>query len=366
MLLSLTTGLTLVAGMVPQTSPAQDSTRTIATGSNIPLTADAPDEYVVKKGDTLWDISKVFLRQPWYWPEIWYVNPQVENPHLIYPGDVLKLVYIEGKPRLVIADRGSAGTTRLSPQVRREKLSDAITAIPYAVIAGFAGRPILLTKEQVETAPYLVAMRDEHMIGAVGNEVYAMGLEGEQPDSRYNIIHVEGKLTDPDTKDLLGYTGVYVGAASLASPGEVSKMVLVETAREALQGDKLFPQAIDVSSDFVPHSPDADVDATVIAVRSMTVMGQYNIVALNRGTESGLEPGHVLTVERSSGTVRDKYSKGGLSTAGYSLLPGGKKVQLPPERVGVVMIFKAYDGMSYGLIMETTHEVREGDRAKNP
>lgn len=367
--LSLIAGLTVMAGIVPQTSSAQvgEGGRSVGAGSNIPLTADAPDQYVVKRGDTLWDISKVFLREPWYWPEIWYVNPQVQNPHLIYPGDVLKLVYIEGQPRLTIAERGGAGVKRLSPDVRREPLSQAITAIPYEVIAGFAGRPSLLTKDQVEEAPYVVAMRDEHIIGGMGNEVYAKGIGSAETESRYSIIHVEGKIKDPETNDLLGYTGVYVGAGAVARSGDPAKLMLTETAREALQGDKLFPESLDPPTDFVPHSPDSEIDASVIAVRSMTVMGQYNIVALNRGTESGLEPGHVLSVERLSGSVRDKYSKGGLASgAGNKLMTGGKKVVLPPERVGVVMVFKAYDRISYGLIMETTHEIREGDRARNP
>src|SRR5512138_3145655 len=125
LVLSLATGLTFAAGFLPASLSAQEGERTIATGSNIPLTADAPDEYVVKPGDTLWDISKVFLRDAWYWPEIWHVNPQIQNPHLIYPGDVLRLVYIDGQPRLTLADRaqGGDGTRRLSPQVRREPLS---------------------------------------------------------------------------------------------------------------------------------------------------------------------------------------------------------------------------------------------------
>src|SRR4029450_8138628 len=145
----------------------QDSQRTIATGSNIPLTADAPDQYVVKTGDTLWDISKVFLRDPWYWPEIWYVNPQVENPHLIYPGDVLKLVYVDGQPRVTLAERPEGGGgKRLSPQVRRGPLSQAIPAIPYDIVASFMGRPTLLDKNTVDTAPYVVAMRNDHIIGA--------------------------------------------------------------------------------------------------------------------------------------------------------------------------------------------------------
>jgi hypothetical protein len=363
--LGLVAGLTAFTGLT--TATAQDSSRTIATGSNIPLTANAPDEYVVKPGDTLWDISKVYLRDPWYWPEIWYVNPQVQNPHLIYPGDVLKLVYIDGQPRLTLAERaeGSDGTKRLSPQVRREPSSRAITAIPHDVIAGFAGRPVLLDKDQVNKAPYVVAMRDGHVIGGAGNEIYARGIQNAQPEERYSIIHVEGELVDPDTRKLLGYTGVYVGSGPVMVSGDPAKLMLTETAREALQGDKLFPESIDVSLDFVPHAPETQIDATVIAVKDMTVMGQYHVVALNRGSNAGLEAGHVVAIERAGGVVLDKFSKGGLS-ARSSNLKRGKAVQLPAERAGIAMIYKTYDRMSFALIMEATHEIREGDRATNP
>lgn len=363
--LGLVAGLTAFTGLT--TATAQDSSRTIATGSNIPLTANAPDEYVVKPGDTLWDISKVYLRDPWYWPEIWYVNPQVQNPHLIYPGDVLKLVYIDGQPRLTLAERaeGGDGTKRLSPQVRREPSSRAITAIPHDVIAGFAGRPVLLDKDQVNKAPYVVAMRDGHVIGGAGNEIYARGIQNAQPEERYSIIHVEGELVDPDTRKLLGYTGVYVGSGPVMVSGDPAKLMLTETAREALQGDKLFPESIDVSLDFVPHAPETQIDATVIAVKDMTVMGQYHVVALNRGSNAGLEAGHVVAIERAGGVVLDKFSKGGLS-ARSSNLKRGKAVQLPAERAGIAMIYKTYDRMSFALIMEATHEIREGDRATNP
>lgn len=362
--LSLMASLTVMAGMVPVTSTAQEATRTIATGSNIPLTADAPEQYIVKPGDTLWDISKVFLREPWYWPEIWYVNPQVQNPHLIYPGDVLKLIYVDGQPRLTVAERGGEGTKRLSPQVRREPLSQAITAIPYEVIAGFAGRPILLDKDQVKNAPYIVALRDEHMIGAAGNEIYARGIEDASVESRYSIVHVDGPLRDPENNDLLGYTGLYVGSGPVAVSGDPAKLVLTESVREALQGDKLFPESVEVKSDFVPHAPATDIDAAVIAVRSASIMGQYQLLALNRGSQAGLEPGHILSIQQGGTTVRDKFRKGGLN-AGTSM-GRGSKVQLPDEQIGMVMIFNTTPRMSYALVVESTHEIREGDRARNP
>jgi len=367
--LSLIAGLTVTTGLLPVSSTAQDSQRTIATGSNIPLTADAPNEYTVKTGDTLWDISKVFLRDPWYWPEIWYVNPQVENPHLIYPGDVLKLVYIDGQPRVTVGDRGgpteSGGGKRLSPQVRREPLSQAITAIPYDVIAGFMGRPTLLDGDQVKKAPYVVALRDGHVIGATGNEIYAKGIGSAAADSRYSVIHVEEKLYDPETRDLLGYSGLYVGSGPVATTGDPAKLLLTDSAREALQGDKLFPESVDVNVDFVPHAPASDINARVIAVRDHTRMGTFQVIALNRGQRAGLEPGHVLAISQAGSVVRDSYSKGGMS-ATTSTRGHGKAVQLPDERIGLAMVFKAFDRMSYALVMETSHEIRQGDLARNP
>jgi hypothetical protein len=365
LLLSLIAGLTIVSGIVPVSS-AQEP-RTMPSGSNIPLAANAPEEYVVKPGDTLWDISQVFLRDAWYWPEIWHVNPQVQNPHLIYPGDVLRLVYVDGQPRVTLAERaqGGSGAKRLSPQVRRSPLSQAITAIPYDVIASFMGRPTLLDKDQVRTAPYLVAMRDGHLIGGVGNEVYARGIGEAAVESRYSIIHIEEKLVDPDNNNLLGYTGIYVGSGPVMTAGDPAKLLLTETNREALQGDKLFAESVDVNVDFVPHAPGSQVDAAVIAIKSHTVLGQYQVVALNRGSSDGLEPGHVLAVYQAGESVRDTYSKGGLA-AGSGINKLGKRVQLPDERAGEIMIFKAFENMSYALVMEATREISQGDRAKNP
>jgi hypothetical protein len=368
LVLCVAAGLTLAAGFIPVSSVAQDGTRTIATGSGIPLAPNAPEEYVVKTGDTLWDISKTFLREPWYWPEIWYVNPQIENPHLIYPGDVLRLVYIDGQPRLTIGERGDAavvsgGAKRLSPQVRREPLSSAITAIPYDIIASFMGRPTLLDKDQVKKAPYVVAMRDHHIIGAAGNDIYARRLKDAPVDARYSVVHVEEELRDPENNDLLGYTGMYVGASVVTAAGDPAKLTLTETSREALQGDKLFPESVDVNLDFVPHAPSQDVKASVIAVNSHTLIGQYQIVALNRGTRHGLAPGHVLDVGQRGAVVRDRYGSGGL---GARNLGRGTKVELPNERIGTVMVFKAYDRMSYALVMDATQPIAHGDIATNP
>jgi hypothetical protein len=315
----------------------------------------------------------MFLREPWYWPEIWYVNPQIANPHLIYPGDVLRLVYIDGQPRVTLERggetvQGGRGGKRLSPEVRREPLSQAITAIPYDIVASFMGRPTLLTKEQVKTAPYVVAMRDSHMIGALGNEVYARGIGDAQPETRFSVIHVEEELRDPDNNALLGYSGMYVGSGPVVTAGDPAKLIMTDSTREVLQGDKVFPESVEVNVDFVPHAPTTEIDASIMAVRSHTMMGQYQVVALNRGSKAGLEPGHILAVYKRGDVVRDSFKEGGLAARRSRSRSSsfGNSVQLPDERAGVLMVFKAFDRMSYALVMETTHEIRQGDRAKNP
>jgi hypothetical protein len=247
-------------------------------------------------------------------------------------------------------------------------LDQSVIAIPYEVIAGFLGRPSLLEKNEVKTAPYLVAIRGDHMVGAAGNEIYARGLGNAETEARYNLIHVEEPIRDPENNDLLGYTGVYVGAGPIVTAGDPAKLVLLESSREAFQGDKLFPEATSTPLDFVPHPPATDVDAAVIAIQSLSIVGQYQILALNRGTESGLEPGNVLAIVQSQAPARGDYSRGGLGArktklTGWQL---NRKTPLPEERVGLVMVFKAYDRMSICLVMESESEIRFGDRARNP
>ncbi len=372
--------LTLAAAVVatltlalPTTSGAQadGATRTIATGSNIPLAPNAPDRYTVKSGDTLWGISQVFLRDAWNWPEIWYVNPQVENPHLIYPGDVLTLVYVDGQPRVTLGERGATaaavggGAEKLSPQVRSEALPQSITTVPYEIIAAFMGRPTLLDRNQVKSGPYIVAMRDGHLVGATGNQVYARGLENAAVDGRYSVIHVGEPLRDPENRDILGYHGLYVGSGAVSQTGDPTTLVLAQSLREALQGDKLFPEDVSVTADFTPHAPAASIDGAVMAVDDYSVVGQYQVVAINRGTREGMEPGHVLAVHEAGGTVRDVYSGGG-QTAGLKTGGFSKRVQLPEERTGLVMVFKANERMSYGLVMEAVRPIRTGDLIRAP
>jgi hypothetical protein len=334
---------------------------------SVPLAPEAPDTYVVKRGDTLWDISAVFLRDPWYWPEIWYVNPAIQNPHLIYPGDVLHLVYIDGRPRVMV---GRAGDVRLSPQVRSQPLTDAVRAIPYDLLMTFVERPSVLTKDDVKDRPYVVGIRDRHIIGSTENEVYGRGLEEPAAGARYTIVNVGEKLRDPDDGDLLGYIGHYAGTAQVIdNTGEDRKslahMRVVESGREILQGDKLFPAETDIGADFVPSAPSkTDLDGQVIAVvDGVYVAGRYQVLAINRGARDGLVPGNAVGIFARGELVRDRYDQ---SSTWRSMSTNYQKVRLPTERSGTLLLFKVHDRMSYGLVMESTVDMRVGDYIQHP
>ncbi len=344
--LALALGLALPAGTA--TGQEQGIDRRV-----IPIAPDAPQRYVVQRGDTLWDISAKFLTDPWYWPEIWYVNPQVANPHLIYPGDVLSLIWVDGRPQLVL-ERG--GAVRLSPRVREQPLSEAIRAIPYDAVAAFMSRPTVLAKEQIKDAPYVARARDDRLIAASGNELYVRRLGNASLNSRYNVYHVGEPLKDPDDGDVLGYKGMFTGQADLKRQGDPATMQMVGSARETLEGDILLPDRVDVNLDFIPRAPKRAVDGTIMSVADeRLVTGEYDVVVINRGARHGLEPGHVLEIWERGDKVRDR-TKHRVSGS----------MQLPDERIGVFMVFKTWDRLSYGLTLESARVVQVGDAVRSP
>ena len=335
---------------------------------SVPLAPDAPDTYVVKKGDTLWDIAGVFLKYPWYWPEIWYVNPQVENPHLIYPGDVLRLVYVDGKPRITV---GTAGEVRLSPQVRTDPLGQAIRTVPYDILMNFVQRPSLLTKKQVDKAPYVVGFRSRHIVGSSANELYVKGLENPPPGTEYTIVHPGEELRDPDDGDLLGYVGHYAATTRVITTTDakhedpLTHLTVLDNGREINQGDKVFPAKTKFGDDFVVSAPkDTKLDGQVLAVvDGLAVAGRYQVLAINRGKRDGLVPGNVVAIYARGVDVRDLYSRGQdwtKFTANYAT------VKLPDERSGTLLLFTVTDRMSYGLVVESTQPMRIGDFIKHP
>ena len=316
----------------------------------VPLAAGAPDEYVVQVGDTLWDIAGTFLKDPWYWPEIWYVNPEIENPHLIYPGDVLGLVYIDGQPRITNV---RASTYRLSPQARVTPLTEAVTSIPYEDVAAFLSSGVILERSQADSLPYLLATRGDHMMASAGNQIYVRGLSETAPGSRYSVVHVGEPLYDPDDDRLIGYQGINVGDGTLRRGGDPATVALTDSSREAKPGDRLLPEAVDIPLNFYPRAPSSPIEGRIVSVvGGVTQIGQYMVVVLNRGSNNGVSIGDVLTVWQTGQKIDDRF--------------GGGNVKLPDEEAGTIMVFKTFDRISYGLVMEATQAIHIHDTIRNP
>ena len=320
------------------------------TNQPVPLAEGHPNEYVVQVGDTLWDIAATFLKDPWFWPEIWYINPDIENPHLIYPGDVLGLVYINGQARITNV---RASTYRMSPQARITPLSEAVSSIPFESVAAFLSSGVVLEKSQADALPYLLETRGDHMIASAGNEVYVRGITNDAPSTRYNVIHVGEPLVDPDDNRMIGYHGEMIGEGSLRRTGDPSTVALTSTSKEARTGDRFLPASVDVPLNFFPRSPSSNIDGRIISVAGgVTQIGQFQVVVMNRGSNNGLAVGDVLTVFQAGAVVKDRV-KGG-------------NIRLPDEEAGTVMVFKTYDRISYGLVMEATDAIHILDAVRNP
>ena len=316
----------------------------------VPLAEGHPNEYVVQVGDTLWDIAGTFLKDPWYWPEIWYVNPDIENPHLIYPGDVLGLVYIDGQPRITNV---RASTYRMSPQARVTPLTEAVSSIPFEDVQAFLSSGVILEKSQADSLPYILTTRGDHLIASAGNEIYVRGLTQETLGTRFNVVHVGDPLYDPDDNRLIGYQGISVGEGVLRRGGDPSTVALTDTSMEAKPGDRLLPEEVDIPLNFVPRSPSTAIDGRIVSVvGGVTQIGQYMVVVMNRGTNDGISVGDVLSVFQTGEVMKDRF--------------GGGNVRLPDEEAGTVMVFKTYDRISYGLVMEATQAIHVHDMVRNP
>ncbi|MCG7200350.1 LysM peptidoglycan-binding domain-containing protein [Marinobacter pelagius] len=314
------------------------------------LRSDHPERYTVVKGDTLWDISARFLNNPWYWPEIWHVNPQVANPHLIYPGDRLALVYIDGKPR--VTKVASNGVVKLSPQVRSERIDTPIPAIPLDAISSFLTDTRIVSPEELEGAPYVLEGEDGRILTGAGDRVYA---RGDKPADKVGIFRRTKEFRDPDTGEFLGLEARSIGAGNItAENGDVLTLRLTKSNQEIRIGDRLLT-SVDrpIATSFVPSAPEETVEGEMIAVDGgVSQIGQYDVVAINRGERDGLEAGNVMAVLKSGNLVRDPVT--------------GETIELPSERAGLLMVFQAYEKMSYGLVLQATRPLSVGDKVTNP
>lgn len=313
-----------------------------------------PERYVVVKGDTLWDISERFLKSPWLWPEVWHANPQVTNPHLIYPGDIIGLVYIDGKLRLTTLKEGpNNGVVKLSPQIKATPISAAIPTIPLDSISSFLSQNRIVDRKEMDAAPYVLIGRENHLITGSGDTIYARGdVKGAEKVAVYRASET---YIDPETNELLGFEAKAIASANVDQVNnEVVTLSITRSSEELRQGDRLLPtEDRMINSNFLPSKPEYDIQGKMIAVNSgVGNIGQYNVVVVNRGERDGIKEGNVLAVYKAGGLVRDPYTK--------------EKIELPSQRAGLLMVFRVFDKLSYGLVLKATRPLAVMDEVRTP
>jgi len=334
-----------------------------------------PDVYVVKKSDTLWDISAQFLEKPWLWPEIWQVNPQVQNPHLIYPGDVLSLVYIDGKPKIT----RKAGVIKLSPEIREISRGAAISALPLDVIKPFLVGARVVSKEQLNTAPYMLASDGDHLLAGKHVRIYARGVEQAEVQASYALFRKGDAYIDPVTQEVLGLEAIHLGEATVARTGDPVTLDITKSVQEMRKGDRLLPiDAQHLQPYFYPHAAKTETNGQIISVyEGVTQIGQFHVVIINRGTREGIEVGHVFSVWKKGEMFDDKIAKqrreesddySAFSEFADSITGNGKNdmVQLPDEEAGEIMIFRTFEKVSLALVMTANRPIHLLDKIRNP
>ncbi len=325
-----------------------------AVAQKIALNPQHPDRYVVVKGDTLWDISARFLRDPWLWPEVWQANPQIANPHLIYPGDVITLEFQDGKPVLRL-QRGRR-VVKLSPRVRKQPLSQAIPTIDPESIRHFLNQARVVSEKELKEAPYVLGGVEKRLLtGSPGEKIYARGVSAGNP-GRWGVYRVGETYRNPDDKkEILGHEVVKVADAVLDRGGDPATLRLLDVKREIRAGDRLLPIGEEMASApyYLPRPPRFDVKGRIISIfDGVSMVGQYQGVVLDLGRRHGIEQGHVLAVYQSNGKLKDPLT--------------GKMVQLPDERAGTLLVFRTFDKVSYALLMQSTRPIHLMDTVRAP
>ena len=340
----------------------------VLAAEHVTLNPNHPDRYVVVKGDTLWDIAERFLNEPWRWPDVWQVNPQIKNPHLIYPGDTLVLSFVNGKPQISIAndsmpmqdqaesDQAKGSTVKLAPRVRSSAISKAIPAIPIDAIQQFLTRPYVADKRQLDRAPYIVDFADEHIAGGSGFRAYVRAIRGGR-NTKFDVVRPGKPYRDAQTGEILGYEALFIASSELQRSGDPATVLLNAAELEVLKGDRLIPTTEDKPlATFFPKPPKRKVHGSIIAVlNGVNQIGQYNIVVVDRGQANGLEAGNILAIDQRGEVVRDTVTANSSDT-----------VKLPNERAGTLMIFRTFPRVSFGLVMRATKALHVNDRVRNP
>lgn len=382
-----------------------------ALADTLKLQDNAPDSYVVVKGDTLWDISGRFLKDPWRWPQIWNLNrAEIKNPHWIYPGDLIVLDRSGNEPRLSLVRGGKNGmrTVKLSPGVRVADIGgDAIQSIPIRVIHPFLSQPRVVPEGAFDDAPFILGSNTERVVLAAGDDAFATG--GKDGVTRWNVLRPGKALKDPETGEVLGYEVEYLGDARTLVAGAPQKIRITQSAQEILPRDKLVEADDSTTFEYLPHAPEGKINGRIIsAYGGLTDSGRYQTVVINRGSRDGLEPGQVLSVFREGQAVtltRDEKDRMTWVNEEIAGVPNGdawlyndvrclkengkatydqaadvrsafrstcltnhsdRAVKLPDARSGLVMVYRVYDRVSYALIMQSDGPVYLLDTVRNP
>ena len=348
-------------------TPAQQAQAATAAQAGIPeseLSATAPAQYTVRRGDTLWAISGKYLKRPYRWPELWGMNrEQIRNPHLIYPGQILYLHHANGRAWLSSSPASADGSTvRLSPHTRVSgQDGDAISSIPAAAIEPFLTQPIVVDEETLATPARIFSLPEGRVYLGKGENAYARGLpegEGGQAGTEWQAYRPVRPLKDPVTGNVLGYEADFLGTLRVVraatGPQAVTKMEVLSSKEEMGVGSQLMPLPPRVPVRYVPHAPEGDVHGAVAKVTGgVRFGGTDQVVVLNIGSQQGLEPGHVLSLARAGALVKD-------ATA------GNEAVQLPAERYGLAFVFRVFPHVAYALVTDASNAVEVGDSVSNP
>lgn len=337
-----------------------------ALADEIQLQKNYPERYVVVKGDTLWGISGRFLKNPWQWPTVWRMNrAQIKNPHLIYPGDVVVLDTSGGTPQFKLLRNN---TIVLEPGVIEEPLEkQAIYTIPPNVISPFLSQPLLIENGQLDASPRIVAAQDNRLILSPGTRVYINNLTDEE-HTFWNIYRPGTELRDPDSNEVLGTEAIYLGDTRITKFGQPASADIVKAKEEIFTKDRLVVATEGFNESFVPHAPEQELQGRIIKIYGgVAEAGPETVVAINRGTRDGLEEGHVLAISRYGKTIKDpEYVKSKSDVKPEASQPALGEVKLPDERIGLLMIFRTFERVSYGLIMQTNESVNTLDSVHTP
>jgi hypothetical protein len=367
----------------------------------IALKEGHPDRHVVVKGDTLWWISARFLKDPWLWPKVWQLNrSQIKNPHLIYPGDVIVLDLSSGQPQLKLLRQ----TITLEPGVVVEPLDQAaISTIPLNVITPFLSQPLIIEKDQLAESPRIIAGPDNRVVLSTGTRVYINNIE-EGDDLNWFIYRPGDPLIDPDSKETLGVEAAYLGDLRVKRFGAPATAEVVKAKEEIFVKDRLVPSGDEVITNFTPRAPEAQINGRLLKIYGgLAEAGPESIVSINRGSQDGVEVGHVLAISRYGRIIKDpeptkvdkekaakaeanakpklkelnfdvssgedgkpvvNFAKEKKSSPELALEPG--YIKLPNERVGLMMVFRVFDRVSYGLVMQANEPINTLDAIHNP